>query len=139
VREVWPERLPLLVRLSGTDWVPGGWDLEQSVALTRLLVTLGVDLIDCSSGGIVPGVKIPVGPGYQVHVAERIRRDGGIATAAVGLITDPVQADTIVRSGEADMVFLARQLLRDPYWPLHAAKRLGVAVTWPVQYQRAVD
>jgi 2,4-dienoyl-CoA reductase-like NADH-dependent reductase (Old Yellow Enzyme family) len=139
VREVWPERLPLLVRLSGTDWVAGGWDLEQSVALTRLLVTLGVDLIDCSSGGIVPGVKIPVGPGYQVHVAERIRRDGGIATAAVGLITDPVQADTIVRSGEADMVFLARQLLRDPYWPLHAAKRLGVALTWPVQYQRAVD
>ena len=139
VREVWPDRLPLLVRLSGTDWAPGGWDLEQSVALTRLLVPLGVDLIDCSSGGIVPGVKIPVGPGYQVHIAEHIRREGGAATAAVGLITDPAHADAIIRSGEADMVFLARELLRDPYWPLHAAKRLGVGVTWPVQYQRAVD
>lgn len=118
VREVWPDRLPLLVRLSGTDWVEGGWDVEQSVALTRLLVPLGVDLVDCSSGGIVPGVKIPAGPGYQVHLSARIRRDGGTATAAVGLITDPAQADAIVREGEADMVFLARELLRDPYWPL---------------------
>jgi 2,4-dienoyl-CoA reductase-like NADH-dependent reductase (Old Yellow Enzyme family) len=139
VRSVWPERFPLLVRLSGTDWVPGGWDLEQSVALTRRLAPLGVDLVDCSSGGIVPGATIPVGPGYQVHIAERIRRDGAIATAAVGLITDPAQAEGIVRSGQADMVFLARELLRDPYWPLHAAKRLGASVTWPVQYQRAVD
>jgi 2,4-dienoyl-CoA reductase-like NADH-dependent reductase (Old Yellow Enzyme family) len=139
VRGVWPERLPLLVRLSGTDWVPGGWDVEQSVALARLLAPRGVDLVDCSSGGIVPGAKIPVGPGYQVHIAERIRAEGAIATAAVGLITDPEHADSIVRSGQADMVFLARQLLRDPYWPLHAAKRLGAAVTWPVQYQRAVD
>jgi 2,4-dienoyl-CoA reductase-like NADH-dependent reductase (Old Yellow Enzyme family) len=139
VRTVWPDRLPLLVRLSGTDWVPGGWDLEQSVALTRLLAPLGVDLIDCSSGGAVPGVKISVGPGYQVHIAERIRRDAAVATAAVGLITDPAQAEAIVGSGQADMVFLARELLRDPYWPLHAAKRLGAAVTWPVQYQRAVD
>jgi 2,4-dienoyl-CoA reductase-like NADH-dependent reductase (Old Yellow Enzyme family) len=139
VRAVWPDRLPLLVRLSGTDWAPGGWDLEQSVALTRLLAPLGVDLIDCSSGGIMPGVKIPVAPGYQVHIAERIRRDAAVATAAVGLITDPAQADAIVRSGEADMVFLARELLRDPYWPLHAAKRLEATITWPVQYQRAVD
>ena len=139
VREVWPDSLPLLARFSGTDWVPGGWDVEQSIALARVLATLGVDLIDCSSGGIVPGVTIPVGPGYQVELADRIRRDGGIATAAVGLITDANQADSIVREGRADMVFLARQLLRDPYWPLHAAKTLGVAVTWPVQYQRAAD
>jgi 2,4-dienoyl-CoA reductase-like NADH-dependent reductase (Old Yellow Enzyme family) len=139
VRTVWPDSLPLIARLSGTDWMPGGWDLEQSIALSRVLSPLGVDLIDCSSGGIVPGAKIPVGPGYQVHIAERLRRDAAIATAAVGLITDAAQADEIVRSGRADMVFLARQLLRDPYWPLHAARKLGVPVTWPVQYQRAVD
>ena len=139
VRDVWPDSLPLLVRLSGTDWVPDGWDLDQSIELARVLVPLGVDLIDCSSGGIMPGVKIPVGPGYQVDIAERIRRDGGIATAAVGLITGAEQADAIVRAGQADMVFLARQLLRDPYWPLDSAKLLGANVTWPVQYQRAVD
>jgi 2,4-dienoyl-CoA reductase-like NADH-dependent reductase (Old Yellow Enzyme family) len=139
VRTVWPDSLPLLVRVSGTDWIPGGWDLEQSIALARVLVPLGVDLIDCSSGGIAPGAKIPVGPSYQVEIAERIRREARIATAAVGLITDPRQADGIVHDGHADMVFLARQLLRDPYWPLHAAKSLGASVTWPVQYQRAVD
>ena len=139
VRSVWPDPLPLFVRVSGTDWVPGGWDVEQSVALARLLVPLGVDLIDCSSGGIVPGAKIPVAPGYQVGIAERIRREGGIATAAVGLITDAQQADAIVRSAQADIVLLAREMLRDPYWPLHAAKALGVNVTWPVQYQRAVN
>ncbi|MCY7380159.1 MAG: NADH:flavin oxidoreductase/NADH oxidase [Gemmatimonadaceae bacterium] len=139
VRHVWPDSLPLLVRLSGTDWVPGGWDVDQSIALARLLIPLGVDLIDCSSGGIVPGAKIPVGPGYQVGIAERIKREAGMATAAVGLITDAQQADAIVRSGQADMVLLAREMLRDPYWPLHAAKVLGVHVTWPVQYQRAVN
>lgn len=139
VRTVWPDPLPLFVRVSGTDWVPGGWDVEQSIALARLLVPLGVDLIDCSSGGIVPGAKIPVGPGYQVGIAERIRREGKIATAAVGLITDAQQADAIVRSDQADMVLLARELLRDPYWALHSAKILGVNVTWPVQYQRAVN
>jgi 2,4-dienoyl-CoA reductase-like NADH-dependent reductase (Old Yellow Enzyme family) len=139
VRTVWPESLPLMARISGTDWVAGGWDLEQSVELARLLAPRGVDLIDCSSGGIMPGVKIPVGPGYQVEIAERIRRDARIATAAVGLITGAEQADAIVRSGQADMVFLARQLLRDPYWPLHSAKALGARVTWPVQYERAVD
>jgi 2,4-dienoyl-CoA reductase-like NADH-dependent reductase (Old Yellow Enzyme family) len=139
VRTVWPESLPLLARFSGTDWVPGGWDLEQSVELARVLAPLGVDLIDCSSGGIIPGVKIPVGPGYQVEIAERVRRDAGVATAAVGLITNPTQAEAIVHDGQADMVFLARQLLRDPYWPLHAAKMLGASVAWPVQYQRAVD
>ena len=139
VRGVWPDSLPLLARVSGTDWSPAGWDLDQSVELARVLGPLGVDLVDCSSGGIVPGVKIPVGPGYQVKIAERIRRDAGIATAAVGLITDARQAEAIVHAGQADMVFLARQLLRDPYWPLHAAKTLGASVTWPVQYQRAVD
>ena len=139
VRSVWPESLPLMARFSGTDWVPGGWDLEQSVELARLLAPLGVDLIDCSSGGIMPGVAIPVGPGYQVEIAERIRRDARIPTAAVGLITSAEQADAIVRSGQADMVFLARQLLRDPYWPLHSARTLGARATWPVQYQRAVD
>ena len=139
VREVWPESLPLIVRLSGTDWLPGGWDLDQSIALAHVLAPLGVDLIDCSSGGIAPGVKVPVGPGYQVEIAEHIRREGRIATVAVGLITDAQQADAIVRAGQADMVFLARQLLRDPYWPLHSAKALGASVTWPVQYQRAVD
>ena len=139
VRSVWPDSLPLLVRLSGTDWVPNGWDVEQSIALARLLIPLGVDLIDCSSGGIVPGAKIPVGPGYQVGIAERIKRDAGMATAAVGLITHAQQADAIVRSGRADMVLLAREMLRDPYWPLHAAKVLGLNVTWPVQYQRAVN
>lgn len=139
VRAVWPERLPLLARLSGTDWVDGGWDVEQSAELTRVLRPLGMDLIDCSSGGIVPGMKIPVGPGYQVSLAEEIRRKGGLPTAAVGLITGARQADAILRSGSADMVFLARKLLRDPYWPLHAARELEVSVEWPVQYERAVD
>ncbi len=139
VRSVWPESLPLLARFSGTDWAPGGWDVEQSVELARLLAARGVDLVDCSSGGVIPGVTIPVEPGYQVPIAERVRREAGIATAAVGLITQPDQAEAIVRDGQADMVFLARALLRDPYWPLHAARELGASVTWPVQYQRAVD
>lgn len=139
VRTVWPESLPLLARLSATDWVDGGWDLEQSIELARRLKARGVDLLDCSSGGIIPGVQIPVAPGYQLGLAERIRREAGIATAGVGLITTPAQAETILRDEQADMVFLARQLLRDPYWPLHAAPKVGVAVTWPPQYQRAVD
>ncbi len=139
VREVWPEDLPLLVRLSATDWADGGWDAAQSVVLARALGALGVDLIDVSSGGLVPSAEIPVGPGYQVGFAEQIRREAGIPTAAVGLITGAHQADAIVRSGQADLVFLARQLLRDPYWPLHAARELGVDVGWPVQYERARD
>ena len=139
VRGVWPDSLPLLVRLSGTDWVEGGWDVEQSAELARLLGARGVDLIDCSSGGVVPGVKIPVGPGYQVSLADRIRTAGGVPTAAVGLITSAQQADAILRSGSADMVFLARELLRNPYWPLHAARELGASMEWPVQYQRAID
>ncbi len=137
VRSVWPERLPLLVRLSATDWVDGGWDIEQSVDLSRRLKQRGVDLIDCSSGGNVSGARIPLGPGYQVPFAERIRHEAGIPTGAVGLITDPQQAEDIVASGKADVVVLARPLLRDPHWPLHAAKVLGADITWPPQYQRA--
>ena len=137
IRAVWPERLPLFVRLSATDWVEGGWDIDQSVALAPQLKTLGVDLIDCSSGGLVPGAKIPVGPGYQVPFAERIRAEAGIATGAVGMITTPEQADQIIRTGQADIVFLARELLRDPYWPLHAALRLKQELHVADQYQRA--
>ncbi len=137
VRAVWPERLPLFARLSCTDWVEGGWTLEESVALARLLVEDGVDLIDCSSGGNAPRAQIPVGPGYQVRFAETIRREAGIGTAGVGLITEPEQADAVVRSGQADLVAMARAELRDPYWPLHAAETLGVDVPWPIQYDRA--
>jgi 2,4-dienoyl-CoA reductase-like NADH-dependent reductase (Old Yellow Enzyme family) len=125
VRSVWPEDLPVFVRLSCTDWKEGGWDIEQSAELSRRLRDQGVDLIDCSSGGAVPDAKITIGPGYQVPFAERIRREAGIATGAVGLITSATQADAIVRNGEADCVLLARELLRDPYWPLHAAQELG--------------
>jgi 2,4-dienoyl-CoA reductase-like NADH-dependent reductase (Old Yellow Enzyme family) len=139
VRSVWPDSLPLAVRLSGTDWVDDGWDVEQSAELAKLLGARGADLIDCSSGGIVPGVRIPVGPGYQVSLSQRIREVSGLPTAAVGLITSAQQADAVLRSGSADMVFLARKLLRDPYWPLHAARELEVELDWPVQYQRAVD
>ena len=137
VRARWPERLPLFVRISATDWAEGGWDLEQSVELSRRLAREGVDLIDCSSGGLLPGVKVPVGPGYQTPFAERIRRDAGIKTGAVGMIRSADQAEHIVRTGQADAVFIARQLLRDPYWPLKAAKHLGVQVRWPPQYERA--
>ena len=137
VRKVWPERLPLFVRISATDWEAGGWDLEQSVELARQLKSLGVDLIDCSSGGNLPQAKIPVGPGYQTAFAERIRRDAGVATGAIGLITSPAQADHIIRNGQADLVLLAREFLRDPYWPLRAARELGQAVPWPAQYLRA--
>lgn len=137
VRAAWPEQLPLFVRVSATDWVEGGWDLPQSVELARRLGPLGVDLVDCSSGGAVPGVRIPVAPGYQVPFAETIRREAGMPTGAVGLITEPTQADAIVASGQADLVLLARELLRDPYWPLHAAHALGTKGAWPAQYLRA--
>ncbi len=137
VRAVWPEQLPLFARLSCTDWVEGGWTLEDSVALARLLREDGVDLIDCSSGGNVPRASIPVAPGYQAPFAETVRREAGIATAAVGLITTPEQAEDIVREGQADLVAFARAELRDPYWPLHAADALGADVPWPVQYGRA--
>ncbi len=137
VRREWPERLPLFVRVSATDWVEGGWDIEQSVELAKLLRPLGVDLVDCSSGGLVAHAKIPVAPGYHVPFAARIRRDAGVLTGAVGLITSATQADEIVRAGQADAVLLARQFLRDPYWPLNAATELGQADAWPVQYLRA--
>ena len=137
VREVWPDRLPLMVRISATDWIEGGWDLEQSVELVRQLLPLGVDLVDCSSAGSSQHAKIPVGTGYQTHFAERIRRETGAKTGAVGLITSPVQADHIIRSGQADLVLLAREMLRDPYWPLRAARELGQQAPWQVQYLRA--
>ena len=137
VRRVWPERLPLFVRISATDWVPGGWDVDQAVELARRLRDRGVDLIDCSSGGAVPHAQVPFGPGYQVPFAARIRREAGIATGAVGLITTPSQADAIIQSDQADCVLLAREMLRDPYWPLRAARELGHVVRWPPQYLRA--
>jgi 2,4-dienoyl-CoA reductase-like NADH-dependent reductase (Old Yellow Enzyme family) len=139
VRAVWPERLPLGTRLSCTDWAEGGWTAEDSVRLSRLLKAEGVDLVDCSSGGLVPTARIPVGPGYQVPFARQIRSETGMPTAAVGMITDPKQADSIVSSGEADLVFLARAMLRDPYWPLHAATVLGQPERRriPNQYLRA--
>jgi 2,4-dienoyl-CoA reductase-like NADH-dependent reductase (Old Yellow Enzyme family) len=138
VRKVWLDRLPLFVRLSATDWVEGAsWDLDQSVMLSKLLEAEGVDLIDCSSGGTVPDAKVPVAPGYQTPFAERIRRETGILTAAVGMITAPEQAETILQTGQADLVILAREFLRDPYWPLHAAAKLRAKLAPPVQYGRA--
>lgn len=137
VRRFWPERLPLFIRISSTDWVEGGWDIQQAVELARSLRTLGVDLVDCSSGGNVADAKIPMGPGYQVQFAERIRRDMGILTGAVGMITEAQQADEIIRSGQADIILMAREMLRDPYWPLHAAAQLGKPISWPPQYLRA--
>jgi 2,4-dienoyl-CoA reductase-like NADH-dependent reductase (Old Yellow Enzyme family) len=139
VREVWPASLPLFVRISATDWVEGGWDLDQSVELSRRLKQLGVDLIDCSSGGLVPQARIPMGPGYQTMFSERIHKDADILTGAVGMITSPQQADHIIRTGQADAVLLAREFLRQPYWPLRAAKELGQKVKWPPQYERASD
>lgn len=137
VRKAWPEDLPLFVRISASDWAEGGWDLAQSIEFAKGLRHLGVDLIDCSSGGAVLGAKIELRPGYQVPFARAIRAEAGIATGAVGLITEPQQADEIIASGSADAVLLARELLRDPYWPLHAARALGVDIPWPDQYQRA--
>jgi 2,4-dienoyl-CoA reductase-like NADH-dependent reductase (Old Yellow Enzyme family) len=137
VRDVWPDRSPMFVRISATDWVDGGWEIGDSVELSRRLRERGVDLVDCSSGGLVPTARVPVAPGYQVPFAERIRRDAGIATGAVGMITTPPQADEIVRSGRADCVLLARELLRDPYWPLRAARELNHLAPWPPQYLRA--
>jgi 2,4-dienoyl-CoA reductase-like NADH-dependent reductase (Old Yellow Enzyme family) len=137
VRQTWPAGLPFFVRISATDWVEGGWAVQDSVCLAKQLQPLGVDLIDCSSGGAVPGATIPVGPGFQVPFAEQVRKEAGIATAAVGMITAPEQADHILRTGQADMVFLARELLRDPYWPLRAADQLRQNGPWPKQYLRA--
>jgi 2,4-dienoyl-CoA reductase-like NADH-dependent reductase (Old Yellow Enzyme family) len=150
VRAVWPAHLPLLVRISSTDWAeaepaadsstpanPTSWTIDQSVQLAHQLRNRGVDLVDCSSGGLIPNVKIPAGPGYQVPFSARIRRETGIPTGAVGMITEPAQANAIIESGEADLVFLARELLRDPYWPVHAAEALQEPASWPPQYLRA--
>ncbi len=136
VREEWADRLPVFVRVSATDWVEGGWDLPQTVALAWELKSVGIDMVDCSSGGNVPDAKIPAGPGFQAPFAPAVRREAGIATGAVGLITEPAQADRIVSAGEADAVLIGREFLRDPYWPLHAARTLGVDVPWPSQYER---
>ena len=138
VRQAIPDEMPLFVRISATDWVEGGWDVEQSVLLARELKTLGVDLIDASSGGILPAVKIPVARGYQVPFAGRIRKEAGILTGAVGLITEPQQADEIIQRGCADLVFLGRALLREPYWALRAEAELGAEPDWPLPYGYAV-
>jgi 2,4-dienoyl-CoA reductase-like NADH-dependent reductase (Old Yellow Enzyme family) len=137
VRKVWPERLPLFLRISATDWAEGGWTVKDSVALTKMLKPLGVDLIDCSSGGLVPYAKIPVGAGYQVPFSAEIRREGEVMTGAVGMITKAMQADQIIRNGEADVVVMAREFLRDPYWALHAAAKVHQEIEWPEQYARA--
>jgi len=137
VREVWPARNPLFFRVSATDWQEGGWDVEQSIGLARRLKSLGVDVIDVSSGGNLPHAKIPVGPGYQVPFAAEIRKQAGIPTTALGMITEPVQAETILSTEQADLVVLARELLRDPYWPRRAAQQMHFKLTPPVQHQRA--
>jgi len=137
VRSSWPERAPLFVRISATDWMEGGWDLQQSIELARSLKQIGVDLIDCSSGGNVPHAKVPVGPGYQTPFASQIRKAAEIMTGAVGMITSSVQAEQIIGTGQADAVIIARELLRDPYWPLRAARELGQSIAWPIQYLRA--
>jgi 2,4-dienoyl-CoA reductase-like NADH-dependent reductase (Old Yellow Enzyme family) len=136
-REEWPSGLPLFVRVSCTDWADGGWDDRQTVALAHHLSSYGVDLLDCSSGGIAPGIAIPVGPGYQVPFSQRVKDTVPMLTAAVGMITSPEQADQIIRNDQADLVLLGRQMLRDPHWPLHAAAALGHDGPWPAQYLRA--
>ena len=137
VRGVWPDSRPLFIRISATDWVDGGWDVEQSIELARQLKPLGVDFVDCSSGGNVATAKIPLGPGYQTPFAERVRRQAGVLTGAVGLITSAVQAEHIVHSGQADAVLIAREFLRDPYFPMRAAREMGRDISWPAQYLRA--
>jgi 2,4-dienoyl-CoA reductase-like NADH-dependent reductase (Old Yellow Enzyme family) len=134
LRQTWPAQLPLFVRISCTDWIEGGWDLTQSIELCRRLKALGVDLIDCSSGALMPHAKIPAGPGFQVPFAAAVRREAQIATGAVGFITQPVQAEQIIATGQADAILMAREFLRQPYWPLHAAKALNVDIPWPSQY-----
>ncbi|GAB3938642.1 NADPH dehydrogenase NamA [Larkinella terrae] len=137
VQAVWPKENPLFVRISATDWTEGGWTADDAVALAKQLLSKGIDLIDCSTGGNVAGARIPLGPGYQVQFAEKVKKEAGILTGAVGLITTPEHANDIVASGQADLVLLARELLRDPYFPLHAAKTLGEETDWPSQYLRA--
>jgi 2,4-dienoyl-CoA reductase-like NADH-dependent reductase (Old Yellow Enzyme family) len=137
VRSVWPQAKPLFFRISATDWVEHGWTVEDTIDFAKRLVPLGVDLVDCSSAGLIPGAQIPVGPDYQVPFAAAVRREARIATAAVGLITEPAQAQAIVAEGRADAVLLGRAVLRDPHWPLSAAAELGADAAWPKQYLRA--
>ncbi len=137
VREIWPQELPVMVRISATDWVEGGWDLTQSIELCRQLRKLDIDLIDCSTAGLTPDAIIPAGPGFQTPFAAQIREQIGILTGTVGLITSAVQAEQIIATGLADVVLLARELLRDPYWPIHAATELKAEHSWPLQYERA--
>jgi 2,4-dienoyl-CoA reductase-like NADH-dependent reductase (Old Yellow Enzyme family) len=137
IQQVWPDDLPLFVRISATEWTEGGWNIEDSVELAKLLKQVGVDLIDCSTGGNVAGAKIPLSPGYQVPFAEQVRKQGDIPTGAVGLITEAQQAEDILQAGQADLIILARELLRDPHFPLRAAHELGYDIKWPVQYERA--
>ena len=137
IRAVWPSSLPLFLRISATDWAEGGWTVADSAALGRYVKSRGVDLVDCSSGAVVSHAKMKIGPGYQVPFADQVRREGGILTGAVGLITEPAQAEAIIREEQADIVLLAREFLRDPYWPLHAARTLGAEPRPPVQYARA--
>ncbi len=139
VRTEWPTELPLFVRISATDWVPDGWTPEDSVRLAGKLKELDVDLIDCSSAANIPKADIPVGPGYQVPLSAAVKRGAEIATGAVGLITEPAQAEAILTAGKADLIFLGRILLREPYWPLHAARALGADIDWPVQYARGKE
>ena len=139
IRDVWPAELPLLIRISATDWIEGSWSIEDSIGLTRILMPLGVDLVDCSSSGLAPGVKVPIGPGYQTPLAASVRAATGILTGAVGLIVSAAQADHVIRSGQADAVLLARAMLRNPYWPLAAAAELRQPIDWPAQYLRARD
>jgi 2,4-dienoyl-CoA reductase-like NADH-dependent reductase (Old Yellow Enzyme family) len=137
VRRVWPEKYPLFVRISASDWVEGGWDIDQSIELAKQIAPLGVDLVDCSSAGNTATVQIPLTPGYQVPFAEAVRKGAGIPTGAVGLITSGEQAEAILAEGKADVVDLAREFLRDPYFPLHVAARAGETASWPIQYLRA--
>jgi 2,4-dienoyl-CoA reductase-like NADH-dependent reductase (Old Yellow Enzyme family) len=137
VRATWPEDRPVFAPLSATDWVDGGWTADDTVALAAVLRDHGVDLIDCSSGGTSPDASIPIGPGHQVPFASRVRREAGLPTGAVGMITEPQQAEKVIAAGDADAVLLGRALLRDPHWPLRAAHELGAEVRWPPQYLRA--
>jgi len=137
IQSVWPPQLPLFVRISATDWYDGGWNEQDSIRLAAILKDKGVDLIDCSSGGNIPGVKIPLKPGYQVHLSALLKKETGMLTGAVGLITGAEQAENILEKGEADLIIMAREMLRDPYFPLHAALELGADIQWPNQYLRA--
>ena len=137
LRNQWPSEWPVFVRISASDWAEGGWTVDDSVIFSKKLKELGIDLIDCSSGGTVPSANIIIGPGYQVPFSEEVRKKADMATGAVGLISDAHQAEEILQQGKADVILLARELLRDPYWPLHAAKSLGFDIQWPDQYARA--